>query len=136
MRQLLILLMLLTLSIVLVLLPDVMHAQSLPSAPPPNLSDTYDWSRLERLDPNSQISVTSDRRHTIRCQKVSADDRGLSCAFQSFWMPSYSFDFSRADIEEVQLRHERRNFWIGVAAFSAAGFAAGAAGPGATDSGS
>jgi hypothetical protein len=133
MKQLPILLMLI---VIAMLMARVMQAQSLPSAPQPNLSDTYDWSRLERLDSYSQISVISDRRRTIHCQNVGVDDRGLSCSFQSFWMPSYSFDFARADIEEVRLRHERRDFWIGVAVFSAAGFAVGATGPGATDSGS
>jgi hypothetical protein len=112
--------------VALLLLPQRIFAQSLPDAPHPVASDDAEagWDRLSMLDPYSQVSITAGGRGPIRCQDLHVDDQYLSC--QSTGMFARSFDLRRTDIERVALRHDRRNFWIGVGAMSAFGFALGA----------
>ena len=112
--------------VVLLLAPRWISAQSLPDAPHPTASDDAEasWDRLSMLAPYAQVSVTAGGRGPIRCQDLHVDDQYLSC--QSTGMFARSFDLRRSDIERVALRHDRRNFWIGVGAMSAFGFALGA----------
>jgi hypothetical protein len=115
--------------IALFLLPKPVHAQSVPQVPEPVASDADEasWDRLSMLDPGAQISIRAAGRGPIRCQNVRIGDWELSCDSAGYF--ARSFDFSRSAIEQVDLRHDRRNFWIGVGAISALGFAVGAAKP-------
>ena len=108
------------------LLPELVAAQSLPQAPQPATSDDADaaWNRLSMLDPDAQVSLASRSHWPVRCQNLRVTDQGLSC--QIGWMYTRSIDLPRSEVEEVSLHHDRRNFWIGVGAMSALGFALGA----------
>jgi hypothetical protein len=119
-----------TLLIAVLLLPELVTAQSLPQVPQSATSSDADaaWNRLSMLDPDAEVSIASSiasRAHwPLRCQNLRATDQGLSC--QIGWMYTRSIDLPRSEVEEVSLDHDRRNFWIGVGAMSALGFALGA----------
>jgi hypothetical protein len=106
------------------LLPELVAAQSLPLAPQPATSDDAAWNHLSMLDPDAQVSIASGAHWPVRCQNLRVTDQGLSC--QIGWMYTRSIDLPRSEVEEVSLHHDRRNFWIGVGAMSALGFALGA----------
>jgi len=114
------------------LLPASVIAQNLPSAPQPSASanqqDDLQWDRMTLLDPDSHVSVTSNRGR-IRCTNVRVTDDGFSCEFGSIFLPPRTIDLPRSDVREVRLRHDRRNFWIGIGATATAGFIIGATGP-------
>ena len=107
------------------LLPKPVFAQSLPQAPQPAASDEANWDRLSWLDPDSMVSISADGHGPIRCANLRIGDQDLSCQSVGFFARSY--DLSRSQVERVALRHDKRNFWIGVGVMSAVGFAAGAA---------
>jgi hypothetical protein len=111
------------------LLPERISAQSLPQAPQPAVSDDADaaWNRLSMLDPDARVSIKSGAHWPVRCQNLRVTDQGLSC--QIGWMYTRSIDLPRTEVEEVALRHDRRNLWIGTGAMAAAGFALGASQP-------
>ena len=112
--------------VAILLMPERISAQSLPQAPQPAASDDADaaWSRLSMLAPDAQVSVASASHWPVRCQNLRVTDEDLSC--QIGWMYTRSIDLPRSEVEKVSLHHDRRNFWIGVGAMSAAGFAIGA----------
>ena len=72
--------------IALLLLPELVTAQSLPQAPLPATSSDADaaWNRLSMLDPDAVASIASRAHWPLRCQNLRATDQGLSC--QIGWM--------------------------------------------------
>jgi hypothetical protein len=108
----------------LLLLPKPVFAQNLPSAPQPAATDDANWDRLTWLDPDSMVSITAAGHGPIRCGSLHVADQELSC--QSAGLFARSYDLSRSQVERVNLRRDKRNFWIGIGAMSAVGFAVGA----------
>ena len=62
----------------------------------------------------------------MHCQNVRVIDVGLTCEFESWLFPTRNYRISRGEIERVGLRHDKRNFWIGVGAASMGGLIFGA----------
>jgi hypothetical protein len=112
--------------VVIVLQPELVSAQNLPQAPQPAASDDADaaWNRLSMLGPDAQVSVTSSAHWPVHCENLRVTDQGLSCEFGRMY--TRSIELPRSEVEKVSLQHDRRNFWIGVGAMSALGFALGA----------
>jgi hypothetical protein len=103
-------------------------AQQLPSAPTPQPSPADDnaWNRLSWITPGTQVSVSRAHHLPFRCSDLHVTDQGLSCEFHSIWTSSLDLDLPRAEVRSVSIRHDKRNFWIGVAAMSTVGFVVGA----------
>lgn len=107
------------------LVPETLPAQTPQPTFQPASPGQSDWDRLSMLDPSSTITVTAAGHRPFHCRDLSVDNDGLSCSLVGMRFPPRYLDFPRMDVEQVQLRHDRRNFWIGVGAASAAGFALG-----------
>jgi len=84
------------------------------------------WNRLSWLSPDTQVSVSGGHPLPFRCSNLHVTDQGLSCEFHSVWTSSRYLDLPRSEVRSVSIRHDRRNFWIGVAATSTLGFVVGA----------
>lgn len=99
-------------------------AQSQPQQP--SQADDGDWNRLSWLTPETEVSVSGPHRFPFRCSNLQVTDEGLSCESHSLWISTRYLELSRSEVRSVSIRHDRRNFWIGVAAMSTLGFVAGA----------
>ena len=114
--------------VTLLSLTGILAGQQLPSAPTPIPSQADDdaWNRLSWITPDTQVSVSRPHHLPFRCTDLRVSDQGLSCEFRSIWTSSLDLDLPRAEVRGVSIRHDKRNFWIGVAAMSTLGFVVGA----------
>jgi hypothetical protein len=116
------------------LLAGAAHAQPAQSSAGSGSARTKDWNAVLALSEGDEITVTSARTGTLRCQFVSATETALYCDMPGpiplSRIGDRPYAFTRDEIVKVRRRHFSRDRNITIAAFAAIGCAIGATGGG------